>query len=61
MLSRWSIQNKLLICVTMLLLAVVILAVSGFQGAYCYRQLVRAISERAIELPLSANLTASVT
>jgi len=60
-LSRWSIQNKLLICVTMLLLAVVILAVSGFQGAYCYRQLVRAISERAIELPLSANLTASVT
>jgi two-component system, NtrC family, sensor kinase len=54
---RWSIQRKLLLCVTLLLLIVSLLAISGFRGAYSYRQLARTISERASELPLSGELS----
>ncbi len=57
MVTRWSIQRKLLLCVTLLLLIVSVLAFSGARGAYSYRQLARTISERARELPLSGELS----
>ncbi len=60
MLSRWPIRYKLLLGMAMLLLIVAILSFSSFKGVYAYRQVVRAISCRALELPLAAQLTAQV-
>jgi two-component system NtrC family sensor kinase len=60
LLSRWSIQYKLLLCVALLFLIVATLAVSGFRGVYSYRQLARTISLRASELPLAGQLTNSL-
>ncbi|QDU30964.1 Sensor protein ZraS [Anatilimnocola aggregata] len=57
---RWSIQTKLLLCVALLLAMVVVLAVSGFQGAYSYRTLVRTMSLRASELPVAGELAQSL-
>jgi signal transduction histidine kinase len=57
---RWSIQTKLLLCVALLLTIVVVLAVSGFQGAYSYRTLVRTMSLRASELPVAGELSKSL-
>ena len=57
---RWSIQTKLLVCVGLLLTIVVVLAVSGFQGAYSYRTLVRTMSVRANELPVASELSKSL-
>ncbi len=57
---RWSIQTKLLLCVGLLLTIVVVLAVSGFQGAYSYRTLVRTMSVRANELPVAGELSKSL-
>jgi two-component system NtrC family sensor kinase len=56
LLSRWSIQYKLLLCVALLFLIVATLAVSGFRGVYSYRQLARTISLRASELPSAGEL-----
>ena len=44
----------------MLFLIVAILSFSSFKGVYAYRQVVRSISCRALELPLAAQLTAQV-
>ena len=41
MLSRWPIRYKLTFALLLLLLTVLTLAVSGFQGAYAYRGLVK--------------------
>ncbi len=60
MLSRWSIQHKLLLCVALLFLIVATLAVSGFRGVYSYRQLARTISLRASELPSAGELARSL-
>ena len=60
MLSRWPIRYKLLVCVAELFLIVAILSFSSFKGVYAYRQVVRSISCRALELPLAAQLTAQV-
>ncbi len=60
MLSRWSIQHKLLLCVALLFLIVATLAVSGFRGVYSYRQLARTISLRASELPRASELSRSL-
>jgi signal transduction histidine kinase len=60
LLSRWSIQHKLLFCVALLCLIVATLAISGFRGVYSYRQLARTISIRASELPLAGELTNSL-
>ncbi|MBW3597686.1 MAG: HAMP domain-containing histidine kinase [Planctomycetes bacterium] len=61
MLARWRIRYKLLVGVVMLLLIVAMLAFSSFQGVYSYRGLARSISNRAAELPLSADLAESVS
>ena len=60
MLSRWSIQHKLLLCVALLFSIVATLAVSGFRGVYSYRQLARTISLRASELPTAGELARSL-
>jgi signal transduction histidine kinase len=57
---RWSIQIKLLLCVALLLAIVVVLAVSGFQGAYSYRTVVRTMSIRASELPVAGEISKSL-
>ena len=60
MLSRWSIQYKLLLCVAIFLGILAALAYSGLSGAYSYRQLARTISQRAAELPLAGELSKSL-
>jgi signal transduction histidine kinase len=52
MLSRWPIRYKLTFGLVLLLITVFTLAVSGCQGVYAYRGLVKSIS-RTTELPLS--------
>jgi signal transduction histidine kinase len=58
--GRWSIQIKLLLCVVLLLTIVVVLAISGFQGAYSYRTVVRTMSLRASELPVASEISKSL-
>jgi len=58
--GRWSIQIKLLLCVALLLTIVVVLAISGFQGAYSYRTVVRTMSIRASELPVAGEISKSL-
>ena len=53
---RWTIRNKVIVCLGMLMTIIGTLAFSGFQGVYSYRRLARSISKRAEELPLSENL-----
>jgi two-component system NtrC family sensor kinase len=60
LLSRWPIRYKLLFGVATLCLIVAILSVSGFRGVYAYRELVRNISDRALERPAAADLARSV-
>ncbi len=54
--TRWTIRKKLFLGVSLLLIAVTILAISGFRGAYAFRGLVRGISRRATELPSAVAL-----
>ncbi len=60
MLSRWPILLKLLFGVVMLCLIVAILSFSSFNGVYAYREVVRTVSRRAMELQPAAELTAQV-
>ena len=53
---RWTIRNKVIVCLGMLMTIIGTLAFSGFQGVYSYRRLARSISKRAEELPLAENL-----
>jgi two-component system NtrC family sensor kinase len=61
MLSRWPIRNKLLVGITLLLVIVVTLSVSGFRGVYAYRGLVKSLRARADELPLATMLSQQVS
>ena len=60
MFSNWPIRYKLLFATLILLLVVAVLSFSSFRGVYAYRQLVRGISQRAIELEPASELTARV-
>lgn len=60
MLSHWPIRNKLLVGTGILCLIIAILAFSSFRGVYAYRELVRGISQRALELEPASNLTVEV-
>ena len=53
---RWTIRNKVIICLGLLMTIIGTLAFSGFQGVYSYRRLARSISKRAEELPLAEEL-----
>ena len=61
MLSRWPIRYKLWFGLATLCLSVAILSFSGFRGVYAYRHVAKSISRRAVELPLAAELTHSVS
>jgi len=50
-LACWSIRNKLLLGVAMLLLIGALLAFSSFRGSYAYRHLARSISYRGDGTP----------
>ncbi len=60
MLSRWSIRNKLLIGLGLLLVIVVTLSWSGFYGLYSYRGLLKSLA-RVAELPLATELARRVS
>ena len=53
---RWTIRNKVIICLALLMTIIGTLAFSGFQGVYSYRRLARSISQRAEEIPLAETL-----
>ncbi|MEC9097330.1 MAG: ATP-binding protein, partial [Planctomycetota bacterium] len=53
---RWTIRNKVIVCLALLMTIIGTLAFSGFQGVYSYRRLARSISKRAEELPLAEDL-----
>lgn len=54
------IRRKLFLGGLLVLLMVVLLSASSFLGTYSYRRLVKALSDRAAELPLAAALDESV-
>lgn len=60
MLAKWPIRNKLLVGSGLLLVMVATLSWSGFNGVYAYRALVRGLSDRADELPVTAVLSGHV-
>ena len=57
--SKWPIRNKLLLGFGLLLVIVVALSWSGFDGLYAYRRLVKNL-ERFNELPLATELSRRV-
>jgi two-component system NtrC family sensor kinase len=59
-LSNWPIRVKFLVGLGLLLLVVVILAGSGLYTTNAYRSLVRGLRQRAVELPLAAELSSGV-
>jgi len=60
-LSHWSIRYKLLLGTAILCLIIAILAFSSFRGVYAYRELVKGISQRALELEPASELTERVS
>ena len=61
MLSRWPIRKKLLLGIAWLFMIAFILFFSSLHGVYSYRHLARSVSRRASELPLSAELTRTIS
>ena len=61
MLGRWPIRNKLLVGIALLVVILLTMSVSSFQGTYAYRELVRSISRRAEELKLATVLASQVS
>lgn len=61
MLSRWPIKYKLAVDAALLILILILLAASGFRGAYAYRGLARSVSRRASELPVASALQRDVS
>jgi signal transduction histidine kinase len=59
-LSHWPIRIKFLVGLGLILLSVVILAGSGLYTTYAYRSLVKGLRQRAVELPLAAELSRQV-
>ena len=60
MLSRWPIRNKLLVGIALLVVILLTMSTSSFQGTYAYRELVRSISSRR-ELELATALASQVS
>ncbi|MDZ4848629.1 MAG: HAMP domain-containing sensor histidine kinase [Pirellulaceae bacterium] len=60
MFAKQTIRKKLLIAMLVLTVAVIVLAYSGFRGVYAYRNLATTVSNRAAELPTTAELTHAV-
>ena len=60
MLSKWPIRVKFLVGLGLLLLLVMILSGSGLVATYSYRSLAKDLSWRAMELPLTSELSRRV-
>jgi len=58
--SKSTIRKKLLVSMVVLGIVVTVLGYSSFRGVYAYRDLVRTLSSRASEMPLTAELTRSI-
>ena len=61
MLSRWPLRKKLMLGIAWLFMIAFMLFFSSLRGVYAYRHLARSVSRRASELPLSAELTRTVS
>jgi len=61
MFSGWPIRKKLLLGISLLVLIVSTLAISGFRGVYAYRGLVRSMRHRIEERPLARDLARRVS
>ncbi len=59
--TRWSIRNKLLVCIALLCAVIATLSYSAFSGVYAYRQITRSITHRAAELPLASEMAQHVS
>jgi signal transduction histidine kinase len=59
-LHRWTIRVKLIVGLSLLVLVVVLLGISGLNSTYAYRDLINSISWRVTELPLAAELNQHV-
>ena len=57
---RWSIRNKLLICIGLLVAVVITLTYGALSGVYAYRGLAKSIGVRAAELPLASEMAGHV-
>jgi two-component system, NtrC family, sensor kinase len=53
LMAKWPIRAKFYAATSLLALMVVVLAVSGLQGGYAYRNAANAISRRAAQMPLA--------
>jgi hypothetical protein len=60
-LRRWPIRNKLLVGIALLVVILLTMSISSFEGTYAYRELVRSISSRAHELELATDLASQVS
>ncbi len=56
MFAHWPIKKKLTVATAILAVILLCLAISGIRGAYAYRAVVKGISNRAIELPLTTDM-----
>ena len=50
---KWTIRNKVIVCLGLLMTIIGTLAFSGFQGVYSYRRLARSISQLEEEIPIT--------
>ena len=60
MFAKQTIRKKLLIAMLVLASAVIVLSYSSFRGVYAFRDLATTVSNRAAELPTTAELTQAV-
>ena len=61
MLTRWTLRSRQYICITLMLVIVVLLSVSGLQGVFKYRRLTKNIRARAGEFPEMLKVERSIS
>ncbi len=59
-LTNWTIRKKLLVSMVVLGMVIMVLGYSSFRGVYAYRDLVATLGERAVEIPMTAELTRGI-
>ncbi len=60
MFAKQTIRKKLLVAMLVLAVALIVLSYSGFRGVYAFRDLATTVSNRATELPTTAELTQAI-
>ena len=58
--ATWTIRKKLLVAMVGLGFVIAVLGYSSFSGVYAYRDLVATLEERAVEIPMTADLTRAI-